>query len=88
MGFQVAHIRRASRRDRMLVALAHALLCLLEAASERRGLDDHLKVNTSKQRTHSLYRQGLYWYGCIATMRESLLRPLMESYDSIAREHA
>jgi hypothetical protein len=27
-------------------------------------------VNTVKRRTHSLYRQGLYWYDCIPTMRE------------------
>ena len=71
-----------------LVALARALLCLLKPASEGRGVDKHLKVNTSKQRMHSLYYQGLYWCECIATMRESLLRSLMESYDSIAREHA
>jgi hypothetical protein len=33
-------------------------------------------VNTVKRRTHSLYRQGLYWYDCIPTMREDWLRPL------------
>ena len=90
MGLRATHIRSASRRDRMLmlVALAHTLLCLLGAASERSGLDKYLKANTSKQRTHSLYRQGLYWYGCIATMRQSWLRSLMECYDNIVREHA
>lgn len=44
----------------MLVALARALLCLLKPVSEGRGVDKHLKVNTSKQRMHSLYHQGLY----------------------------
>ncbi|WP_437656168.1 hypothetical protein [Sorangium sp. So ce1182] len=47
------------------MAIAHGLLTLLGAASEDAGLDGHLKVNAVKRRTRSLYRQGLYWYGCI-----------------------
>ena len=46
----------------MLVAtLAHALLTELGAADESGGLDRHLKTNTSKKRTLSLFRQGLRW---------------------------
>jgi Transposase DDE domain len=69
MGLSATHIRDASRRDRLLLlaAIAHALLTLLGAASEEAGLDRYLKVNTVKRRTHSLYRQGLYWYDCIPT---------------------
>ena len=90
MGLSATHIRNAGRRDRLLLlaASAHALLTLLGAASEEAGLDRYLKVNTVKRRTHSLYRQGLYWYDCIPTLREDWLRPLMIAIDRIVREHA
>jgi hypothetical protein len=90
MGLKATHIRNAARRDRLLllVAMAHALLTLLGAASEAAGLDRYLKANTVKRRTHSLYRQGCYWYMCLPTMREEWLRPLMGAFDRIVQEHA
>jgi hypothetical protein len=90
MGLSATHIRDEKRRDRLLLlaAVAYALLTLLGAASEEAGLDRYLKVNTVKRRTHSLYRQGLYWYDCIPTMREDWLMPLMTAFDRIIREHA
>jgi hypothetical protein len=90
MGLSATHIHDGARRDRLLLlaAIAHALLTLLGAASEEAGLDQYLKVNTVKRRTHSLYRQGLYWYDCIPTMREDWLRPLMTAFDRIVREQA
>jgi len=90
MGLSATHIHDGARRDRLLLlaAIAHALLTLLGAASEEAGLDRYLKVNTVKRRTHSLYRQGLYWYDCIPTMREDWLRPLMTAFDRIVREQA
>ena len=52
------------RRDRLwlLNAFAVVLLTLLGAAGEALGYDRHLKSNTSKQRTHSLFRQGAMLY--------------------------
>lgn len=90
MGLSATHVRDAGRRDRllMLVAMAHTLLTLLGAASEASGLDRYLKTNTVKRRTHSLYRQGLYWYDCIPDMRKEWLRRLMDAYDEIVRGHA
>lgn len=90
MGLSATHIKNADRRDRLmlLAAVAQVLLTLLGAASEASGLDRYLKVNTSKKRTHSLFRQGLYWYECIPTMREEWLRPLMDAFDRIVREQA
>jgi hypothetical protein len=90
MGLSATHVRDGGRRDRLLLlaAIAHALLTLLGAASEEAGLDRYLKTNTVKRRTHSLYRQGLYWYDCIPTMREDWLRPLMTAFDRIVREQA
>ncbi len=89
MGLKATHIRDADRRDRLLllVAVAHTLLTLLGAAAEEAGLDRYLKANTVKRRTHSLYRQGLYWYHSIPTMREDWLRSLMVPFDRIVREH-
>jgi len=89
MGLKATHIRREDRRDRLLLvcALAHGLLTLLGAAAERAGLDKYHKVNTVKYRTHSLYRQGLYWYGAIPNMRREWLEPLMRAFDEIIREH-
>ncbi len=90
MGLRATHIHRPDRRDRMLllVAMAHALLTLLGAASEATGMDAYLKANTVKRRTHSLFRQGSYWYQCIPTMRDDWLRMLMVAFDRIVREHA
>ncbi len=90
MGLSATHIRDAQRRDRLLLlaAIAYALLTLLGAASEEAGLDRYFKGNTITRRTHSLYRQGLYWYDCIPTMREDWLVPLMTAFDRIVHEHA
>ena len=76
MGLSATHIRDAGRRDRLLLlaAIAHALLALLGAASEKTGMDAYLKVNTVKKRTHSLFRQGAYWYGAIPDMRDDWAR--------------
>jgi hypothetical protein len=90
MGLRETRIRSTARRDRllMLLALAQALLTLLGAACERSGLDAFLKVNTVKHRTHSLFRQGSYWYGRIATMREAWLVPLMKAFTEVLAEQA
>jgi hypothetical protein len=90
MGLSATHIRDAGRRDRLLLlaAIAHALLTLLGAASEKTGMDAYLKVNTVKKRTHSLFRQGAYWYGAIPDMRDDWLANLMKAFDEIVSEHA
>lgn len=90
LGLKATHIRKPDRRDRMLllVAMAHALLTLLGAASEATGMDAYLKANTVKRRTHSLFRQGHYWYRAIPNMRDEWLDTLMNSFDGIIREHA
>ena len=60
MGLSVLRIAGPERRDRLLLlnAFAIVLLTLLGAAGESLGMDRHLKVNTAKHRTHSLFRQG------------------------------
>jgi hypothetical protein len=89
LGLSATHITVPERRDRLLwlVALAEALLTLLGAAAEKIGLDRLLKVNTVKKRTHSLFRQGSYWYGAIPTMSETRLQALMEAFAEVLAEH-
>jgi hypothetical protein len=88
-GLSGTHIKDAARRDRLLflAAIAHALLTLLGAASEETGLDRTLKVNTSKKRTHSLFRQGLYWYQAMPNMRDDWFERLMTAFDRIVANH-
>jgi Transposase DDE domain len=90
LGLSQVRIRDPHRRDRLLFvgALAMALLTLLGAASEAAGLDRLLKVNTSKQRTHSLFRQGLYWFNALPNMPEKWLHPLMEHFNRILQQHS
>jgi hypothetical protein len=90
MGLSSTHVGRCDRRDRLLLlaALAQALLTLLGAAAEEVGLDRTMKVNTVKKRTHSLFRQGCFWYGCIPAMREERLKLLMTAYEGILARHA
>jgi hypothetical protein len=58
---------------------------LLGAAGEAIGYDRYLKSNTSKQRTHSLFRQGGMLYDLIPTMPETRLRPLIERFAAMLR---
>ena len=90
LGLRATHIRSAARRDRFLflLAIAQALLTLLGEACERAGLDAYLRANTVKRRTHSLFRQGTYWYGCIPTMRDDWFDRLMAAYVEVLQEQS
>ena len=72
MGLKQTHISNPKRRDRVLLvcAMATALLTLLGAAGESLGEDRMLRANTQKTRTHSLLRQGLYYFAAMATWPE------------------
>lgn len=82
MGLAATRIGEPMRRDRRLLisAFATALLTLLGEAGESLGMDRLLKSNTSKTRTHSLFRQGCMLYELIPTMPEQRLRPLMARF--------
>jgi len=84
-GMAAMRVNSPERRDRLwlLNAFAVALLTLLGAAGEALGYDRHLKSNTAKHRTHSLFRQGCMLYDLIPTMPESRLRPLMETFTAM-----
>ena len=89
MGMRSTHISNPERRDRLFLlnAFAIVLLTLLGAAGESLGYDKHLRANTVKRRTHSLFRQGCMLYDLIPNMRKERLRPLMERFSQMLREH-
>ena len=90
MGLGALRIADPQRRDRLLLlsALAIVLLTLLGAAGESIGLDRLLKSNTSKRRTHSLFRQGCLLYDLIPNMPETRLRPLLEKYAELLLQNS
>lgn len=90
MGLSESRVNSPVRRDRMILVatLASALLTLLGAAGESTGLDMRYKANTSRKRTHSLYRQGTMYYDGMLTMRDEWLLPLLEKFDALLAETA
>src|SRR3954464_9775564 len=88
MGLSATRIGEPTRRDRLLLisAFATALLTLLGAVGERLGMDRLLKSNTSKTRTHSLFRQGCILYDLIPNMPEHRLAPLMQAFNEAVAE--
>jgi hypothetical protein len=91
MGLSSTRIGEPTRRDRLLLvsAFAMALLTLLGATGESLGMDRLLKSNTSKTRSHSLFRQGCMLYELIPNMPEHRLAPLMAAFaQAVARASA
>jgi len=88
MGLSAVRIGDPRRRDRLLLlnAVAVVLLTLLGAAGESLGMDRHLKSNTVKKRTHSLFRQGCMLYDLIPNMPEHRLTPLINRYAEILQQ--
>ena len=85
IGLSAVHIADPQRRDRLLLLNAFAVV-LLGAAGESLGMDRHLKSNTVRTRTHSLFRQGCMLYDLIPNMPEHRLRPLVERYAEILQQ--
>ena len=88
LGLSSVRIADPQRRDRLLLlnAFALALLTRLGAAGESLGMDRHLKVNTVKTRSHSLFRQGCMLYDLIPTMPEHRLKPLVERFAEMLKQ--
>jgi hypothetical protein len=84
MGLSSTRIGEPMRRDRLLLisAFATVLLTLLGGVGESLGMDRLLKSNTSKTRTHSLFRQGCRLYDLIPNMPEPRLLPLMQKFNA------
>lgn len=88
LGLSATHTKDCARRDRILLlaALAEALLTLLGAAGEAAGFDRWLKTNTSKKRQHSLFNQGVLWYGLLPGLKDDEARTLMQHFDRMVAE--
>jgi len=88
MGLSVTRISEPTRRDRLLLVSAFAivLLTVFGAAGESLGMDRLLKSNTSKTRTHSLFRQGCMLYELIPTMPDHRFEPLIARYAELLIE--
>ena len=88
LGLSTVRIGDPQRRDRLLLlnAFAVVLLTLLGAAGESLGMDRHLKSNTVKTRSHSLFRQGSMLYDLIPNMPENRLKPLVERYAELLHQ--
>jgi Transposase DDE domain len=88
MGMASIHLSTPARRDRLwlLNAFAIMLLTLLGAAGEALGYDRYLKSNTTKRRTHSLFRQGCMLYDLIPNMPDPRLLPLVERFAAMLAE--
>jgi hypothetical protein len=88
LGLCAVRIADPQRRDRLLLlnAFAVVLLTLLGAAGESLGMDRHLKSNTVKTRSHSLFRQGSTLYDLIPNMPEHRLRPLIDRFAEMLQQ--
>jgi hypothetical protein len=89
LGLSQTHIRDCRRRHRLLMvcALAMALLNLVGSAGEQLGEDRMLKVNTVEYRTHSLFRQGLFYYQAMQTWPLERTARLLARFSLLLSQH-
>ena len=89
MGMSDTHIKSTTRRDRLFLfsALAIVLLTLLGKAGDAVGLEKTIKANTSKTRTYSFFRQGCIYYQLLPKMKEENAIKLMEKFSYYLSQH-
>jgi len=89
MGMGQVRIKNPMRRDRLFLfsALAIVLLTLLGKAGDSAGLERTIKVNTSKSRTYSFFRQGVIYYQLLPKMKEANAILLMEKFTYYLKQH-
>jgi hypothetical protein len=88
-GLESTHIKSCERRDKLmlLLALSYTLLSILGEAGEKLGFDKKLKVNTVKTRTHSLFRQGQFYYKFFFRFTQEEQDLLMDSFQESLIHH-
>ena len=88
MGLHATRIKNPERRDKILLisAIATVLLTFLGVACEKIGLDKYLKVNTSKKRTISLFRQGCIIFNRLARMAKDTAKNLIDAFLDLIAE--
>lgn len=87
-GLSATHFKTSERRDRLMliVALSYLLLLILGQAGEELGYDRKLKVNTVKTRTHSLFRQGQYYYEFFPNFTNEEQKNLLEKFETLLNQ--
>lgn len=87
-GLSFTHMQKPERRDRllMMMSLSYVLLTVLGAAGERLGLDKYLKVNTVKTRTHSLIRQGEFYFHYFRNFNNKQQKDLIQQFDDLLQQ--
>ena len=85
LGLEQTHIKSCDRRDRLMLilALSYLLLIVLGQAGEQIGFDKKLKVNTVKTRTHSLFRQGQFYYKYFYRFPQNEQDDLMQNFENL-----
>jgi len=88
LGLEQTHIKSCDRRDRLMLilALAYLLLVVLGKAGEEIGFDKKLKVNTVKTRTHSLFRQGQFYYKFFYRFTQEEQDDLMQNFENLLQQ--
>ena len=71
----------------LILALSYTLLSLLGEAGEKLGFDKKLKVNTVKTRTHSLFRQGQFYYKFFFRFPQEEQELLMNKFQEVLLKH-
>jgi hypothetical protein len=67
----------------LILAISYQLLIILGQAGEQLGFDKMLKVNTVKTRTHSLFRQGLFYYQFFFRLTNDEQTVLMNEFNTL-----
>lgn len=88
-GLEQTHVKSCERRDKLMLilALSYALLVILGEAGEQIGFDEKLKVNTVKTRTHSLFRQGQFYYEFFFRFTPKEQNSLIEKFSALLQKH-
>lgn len=88
-GLEKTHVKSCERRDKLMLilALSYTLLVILGEAGEQIGFDGKLKVNTVKTRTHSLFRQGQFYYEFFFRFTQTEQDALIEKFSELLQQH-
>jgi hypothetical protein len=88
LGLEQTHIKSCERRDRLMLvlALSYLLLVVLGQAGEQIGFDRKLKVNTVKTRTHSLFRQGQFYYKFFFRFTQEEQENLIKNFQNLLQQ--
>lgn len=88
-GLEQTHIKSTERRDRLMLVLAltYHLLITLGLAGEQCGFDKKLKVNTVKKRTHSLFRQGLFYYKYFFRFTQNEQQSIINAFEELLKDN-